>query len=268
MGAHKPIYKWSVDEIEPDGWEAHFVWLRSPHFNYAGKVYWEFSTRGGSVDVLFLDWEGYQNFRNGTEFQTLVDSLETVTEGSQGVSGLNGDLPYFLVIRNPSPIRVTAEWKIYADIDWRRWEGQTPGPMLNLTFEKGSPLLAQGESWETTFSNSGFYRYYCGPHADMTALIEVTPSGVPGPRVEVAIREFGFHPEIIHIAQGTTINWTNHDGIEHSVQIELLPEGISPAQSTPPLGSILQSWWPVAIVSAAVAVAFFFIWRRRRLLRE
>jgi plastocyanin len=266
-GAHKPVYKWSVDEIVPGAWEAHFVWLQSPYFNYVGKVYWEFDVASnGEVDVLFLDWWGFQNFRDGREYEPMVDPIRGAREGSQGLSGLTTELPYFLILQNPGDADIRVEWVIYADIDWRRWEDQPPGPSLDLRFVEGSPFLALGKSWEMTFSEPGFYRYYCDPHADMTAIIEVIPSDSPGAKVYIDIRDFGFHPEIIRIPQGTTVNWTNLDGVEHSVQVEFLEQGISSDTTSSSPTNTLLVWWPLIVVSGASASGLL-LYRRWRSAR-
>lgn len=48
----------------------------------------------------------------------------------------------------------------------------------------------------------------------------------------VAIRQFGFHPEHLQCAAGTTVTWTNHDDVQHTVTFRngmadsgLLPHG-------------------------------------------
>lgn len=39
----------------------------------------------------------------------------------------------------------------------------------------GSPLLAQGERWSTTFNQPGSYQYLCSRHPFMVGKITVTP---------------------------------------------------------------------------------------------
>ncbi len=263
--AHKPFYKFSTDDLAPGAWEAHFVWLRSDHFNYVGKVFWEWEVAGGEeVDALFLDWAGFQAFRDGRPYRAVKQALST-PEGAQGLEGLTTETPYFLVLRNPGPVAFRVEWIVYADIDWRRWDPenpQPPGPTFDLTFADGSPLLARGESWSMAFEEPGEYRYYCDPHADMTGLVQVVPEGSLAPDLEVGIHDFGFHPEIIRIPEGTRVNWTNYDGVGHSVRVDLLDEGI-PDQALSAPNPWLQ-WWPLAFVPVAAAGLFILFRRLRR----
>lgn len=263
QGAHKPFYKFSSDELVSGEWEAHFVWLRSPHFNYVGSVYWELEVVGeGTVDVFFLEWAEFQKFIEGQTFRTLIDPLRSVGSGAQRVDYLDPDSPYFLIIQNQGLTALQVTWVIYADIDWRRWQGQDPGPTFNVVPVDESPMLALDESWTMTFDEPGYYRYYCFPHAEMTGLVEVVASASPEDAWEVAIRDFGFHPEVIRLAQGTSIRWTNLDGVEHSVRVEVLPDGIS---GVAPEGSLhpLQIWWPLALVPLA-GLAALYLYRRTR----
>lgn len=263
--AHKPHYKSSVDILAPDGWEAHFVWLRDPFFAFTGQVYWEFTAQGGAVDALFLTWWEFRSFRDGQPFQPLPESLLGMADGAEGTSGLSTDFPYVLVFRNPQAGPVTVDWEIFAEIDWRRLGESMPGPSHNLTFQEASPLLAQDASWGTALTEPGFYLYHCHPHADMTALIEVIPAAQPGAPLDLAIRDYGFHPEIVQVPAGTPLQWTNHDGAQHSVQIDLLAEGIptEPAASNP--WTLPLPWVLLFVVVAAVGgvVAFALLTRRR-----
>lgn len=263
--AHKPHYKGSVDHLAPGGWEAHMVWLRNPHFNYGGKVEWEFRVQGeGTVDVLFVDWAGFQAFRAGRSVEPLLPAQEGQSEGVEGLSGLTPDLPYFLILRNPGDASVAVRWELFAEIDWRRWQGQEPGPTLNLEPVASSPLLAQGESWETVLTEPGFYYYECFPHADMTALLEVVPGTDPDGHRILEVRDYGFHPEVLTVAQGTTLRWTNVDGVAHSVQLSALPDGLPEAtDGNGPAGG-LSYVLPGAAAAAAAAAATIWILRRRR----
>lgn len=266
LGAHKPHYKGSVDILEPGSWAAHFVWLRNPYFTYDGKVEWEYRVEGeGTVDAVFLDWAGFQAFREGQAYAPLVAEQRNQAAGVAGISGLTPDLPYFLVLRNPGSGVITVRWQIFAEIDWRRWQGQEPGPTLELTKVDGSPLLSRGESWSMAFTEPGFYIYDCWPHADMTALVEVVPAEEAGPTQDVDVRSYGFHPEVLRVPQGTVFHWTNLDGVEHSIQVYLLPEGLpeepearSPASALP---------WVLGVgaaVAGAALVTILALLRARR----
>lgn len=270
VGAHKPHYKAGVDMLDPTGWEGHFLWLRSQFFSYTGQVYWEFRTDGGVVDAFFMAWGEFRDFREGRLFDTVTEAHLSVQEGVEGASDLSKNFPYLLVFRNPGDEPVTVDWHLYAEIDWRRLGEPVPGPTLNFAFEQGSPQLARDESWVTTLQEPGHYLYYCSPHTDMTALIEVVPAESPAPQLAVAIRDYGFHPETIRVPVGTSLLWTNHDVAEHSVQIGLLPEGIpdepaSPDEPAPlPAPSLPFPWWLLLLVPAVGALAFVLVYRRRR----
>ncbi|MCJ2530938.1 MAG: hypothetical protein LN413_01285 [Candidatus Thermoplasmatota archaeon] len=264
FAAHKATYKSGVDVLDTEGWEGHFLWLRSPAFSYTGQVYWEFRADGDVVDALFMTWGEFRNFREGRPFDTITEPQLGVQEGVEGAFGLSTDSPYILVFRNPGNQSVTVTWELFAEIDWRRLGEPPSGPKLNLTFQQGSPPLAKDESWETTLQEPGYYLGYCRPHADMTALIEVVPAPSPAPQLAVAIRDYGFHPEMIRIPVGTPLLWTNHDGVEHSVQIGLLPEGIPDAPAPLPAPSTPFPWWLLVLIPAAGALAFVFVYRRRQ----
>lgn len=260
-GAHKPYYKSSVDELNPGTWEAHFVWLRSDYFNYMGEVWWQVSVDApGRVDVFFLDVRNFEAFRDGRDYRPLLDPLLSVSDGSQRISHLSGDLPYFLVLRNAGTAPVPAIWSIFAEIDWRRWQGEPPGPEWNLTITEASPPLNRAGSWETTFIEPAVYVYHCLPHVDMTGIVEVVASNETPTQVNVTIDRMGFHPEVIRVPVGTTVNWTNLDNMTHSVILGLIPGGfVIPADSTLGLPSAL-----VIVAGGVSAVAFGLLVLRRR----
>jgi hypothetical protein len=260
---HEPIYKSGIDTLYPDNWEAHFVWLRSPYFNFLGEVWWRLVVLDefGTVDVLFLDWEGFQAFRDGEPFEALVDPLQGVRTGSGWKSGLDGDLPYFLVLLNPGRSRVQVIWAIFAELDYRRWQGQEPGPTLDLDPVISSPPLQSQESWETTFEEPGFYISHTRPFLDNTGFIEVVPSPAPGPPVDIGIRYLGFHPEVIRVAVGTTVRWTNLDTHESTVEVGILPEGV--IFYVPPSQPAFRWVLLPAAVAVGGALALLRLFRRK-----
>ncbi|MDX1534509.1 MAG: hypothetical protein R3291_02695 [Thermoplasmata archaeon] len=264
LAAHRPLYKSSVDVLEGGEWEAHFLWLRNPFFVYTGQAYWEFDTDGGVVDGFFVTWGEFRNFREGRSFTTVTPPHLGVVEGVEGASGLSTDIPYLLVFQNPGSRSVRVTWELFAEIDWRRLGEPMPGPTLDLTPWEGSPLLARDESWEIVFEAPGHYLYYCRPHTDMTAIIEVVPGDGSAASLAVAIRDFGFHPETIQIPAGTPLVWTNHDGVEHSVQIGLLAQGIP--EDPVPLPSSLAPfpWWLMLFLAPAAAAMILVAFRRSR----
>lgn len=224
---HEPLYKAGIDNLAPGQWEAHYVWLRSDHFNLLGEVWWRFVIveSSGTVDVFFLDWEGLQAFREGDTFEPLTQPLADVKSGYGWKSGLNSELPYFLVFENPGRAKVVIVWAIFTELDWRRWQGQPPGPTLDLTPVTTSPALEYDDTWALTFEEPGFYVIHTRPHLDTTGIVEVEPSLAPGPPVDVQIRNTGFHPEVIRIPAGTTVRWTNSDEVVSTVHVEFFPEG-------------------------------------------
>ncbi|HYY47965.1 MAG TPA: hypothetical protein VFA17_04705 [Thermoplasmata archaeon] len=263
--SHKPLYKGSADSLNPGSWEAHFVWLRSDFFTYTGDIWWEvYVDPPGRVDVLFFDLAGFEAFRDGQGSEPLLDPLLSVPDGTQRMAGLTGDLPYFLVLRNSGPANVQVTWSIYADIDWRRWQGQPPGPDWNLTIAAASPPLNGSDSWERTFEAPAVYVYHCLPHVDMTGIVEVVPSDGSSRTVNVTIRHMDFHPEVLRIPAGTTVRWTNLDNLTHSVNLGVIPGGfVRPASST--LGKILP-FVSIAAVVPAVAISLLVLRKRGRRL--
>jgi len=262
-GSHKPYYKGSVDFLGPNAWEVHFVWLRSDYFNYMGQVWWQVAVDGpGTVDVLFFDLPNFDAFRDGRSPQTLLAPLLSVADGSQYISGLTGDLPYFLVLRNSGSAAARVNWTIFAEIDWRRWQGEPAGPDWNLTVTRASPPLDRSDSWETPFTSPAVYVYHCLPHVDMTGIVEVVDTNETPVRVDVAIHDMGFHPEVIRIPVGSTVNWTNFDNMSHSVNLGLLPGGfVLPPASTSPFP---LAYAVVAIAVSAAAIGLLVLRRKRR----
>ncbi len=255
--SHKPFYKTSVDHLDPAGWEAHFVWLRSDYFNYMGNVWWQVSVANpGRVDILFFDLSNFRAFQGGLAAQTLLDPVLSVSDGSQYISGLTGDLPYFLVLRNAGGAAARVNWTIFADIDWRRWQGEPAGPAWNLTISQASPILNLGDSWETAFTAPAVYVYHCQPHVDMTGIVEVVDSNETPARVAIQIRDMGFHPEVIRIPVGSTVNWTNLDNTTHSVNLGLIPGGLVPPPRTaidfPPASVLVAALVPAAAFALLV----------------
>jgi plastocyanin len=261
-GAHKPHYKGSIDTLDPGTWEAHFVWLRSDYFNYMGVVWWEIYVEApGRVDVHFFDLPNFAAFRDGISSRPLLNPLLAVSDGAQSISKLTGDLPYFLVIRNTGTTTVRVTWTIFADIDWRRWQGEPPGPEWNLTITDASPALDRGGSWETTFTEPAVYIYHCQPHPHMTGIVEVVESTDSSNQVDVTIDEMGFHPEIIRVPVGTTVNWTNLDSWTHSVNLGLIEGGfVTPQGSTP----VPPLWEVVAVVAVLAGAIGLVLLRRKR----
>lgn len=261
QAAHRPLYKAGYDVIPEDAWEAHFVWLRSDYFNFVGQVWWQvYVQTGGEVDILFFDLEGFARFRDGLLASPLIPPQTAAPSGSQWISQLTGDLPYFLVLRNDGPAGAEVEWTIYAEVDWRRWQGQPPGPTLELRIVERSPPLYRNDSWERTFDEPAVFVYNCQPHLDMTAILEVVDSGEPAGLVDVEIRDMGFHPEAIRVPIGTTVRWTNWDGLDHSVELRALDGGFQ----VPPRPFEMPLWGFAGIAAAAAVAGILHLFRRKR----
>ena len=56
------------------------------------------------------------------------------------------------------------------------------------------------------------------PSVHMALAGSAPPSSVPAGAVEVGIVNFAFSPGTVTIRVGTTVDWTNHDGVAHTVR--------------------------------------------------
>ncbi len=60
-------------------------------------------------------------------------------------------------------------------VTWRNFD-----PVAHTATERGEEwdtgMLGEGESASITFAEAGSYDYYCIPHPDMRARVEVVPS--------------------------------------------------------------------------------------------
>jgi plastocyanin len=92
-------------------------------------------------------------------------------------------------------------------------------------------IMQPGELVSVTFDEPGSFPYSCEIHPVMTGVIEVrdaegataSPEATPdaatpaaGDATEVTIRDFAYEPAEIEIASGTTVTWTNEDGVPHT----------------------------------------------------
>jgi len=159
-----------------------------------------------------------------------------------------------------SPAKKGDYFEIFAEIDWRRWQGEPPGPAWDLPIHQASPPMDRLDFWETTFTEPAVYVYYCYPHHDMTGIVEVVESNETPSRVSVTIDKMGFHPEVIRVPVGTTVNWTNLENLTHSVNLGFVAGGlVIPQGSTsfPTLAVVL------AIAAAVVGAVGLLVFRRR-----
>lgn len=258
---HEPLYKQGLDRLPPGAWEAHFVWLRNPVFNFLGEVWWRFKVLDGQgVDVLFLEWDEFQNFRDGLRYAALTPPLGAVREGAQWADELTDERPYVLLFRNPGAGDVVVLWQIMAELDWRRWQSQPPGPVLDLTLHRVSPTLDPGANWTLSLPHRGLYLVRGQSHVDMTSLVEVVGQGVPE-SLAVTVRDQGFHPEIVRVPAGSSLQWTNLD--RDPLEIEVLRvNDLDPTEPRSPGPSPwLLAWAPGLLLFLAVGLRLA---RRRR----
>ncbi len=264
---HEPLYKAGVDRLNPGEWEAHFVWLRSPYFNFLGEVWWKFVVVDGpgTADALFMDWDAFRAYRDGQPYEVLVEPQKRVDRGYAFRSGLTNDLPYFLVFRNDGAAPVTIVWAVFAELDWRRWQDQEPGPIIKWVPLARSPTMSPGDTWETALDQPGFYFMMTRPHIDTTGIIEVIPAPGPGPDVEIVLRDNGLHPEILRVQAATVLRWTNNDAQNTTVNVGTLDEGLEAVSPRP----VTDIWW-IPVLIMAVSSAFFLVtlwWGRRQVRR-
>lgn len=61
-------------------------------------------------------------------------------------------------------------------VQWTNYEKRTNHTVrFEPDGQPESERLFPGESWQRTFSEPGVYKYICGPHPEMTGIIEVAP---------------------------------------------------------------------------------------------
>lgn len=96
----------------------------------------------------------------------------------------------------------------------------------------GAQRLAPGQSFSYTFAAAGTYPYVCDIHAGMAGTVSVgapppptlppataTPSPSPSATgaAAVMIMNNQFTPATLTVDPGTTVTWTNHDTVAHTV---------------------------------------------------
>ncbi|MBI4334412.1 MAG: cupredoxin domain-containing protein [Chloroflexi bacterium] len=103
------------------------------------------------------------------------------------------------------------------------------------SFDSG--MMRTGQTFRRTFTQVGYFDYYCDPHPAMMGTIIVqypnaplsaqvpipapTPTPIPFPPANSAnsvnISGFQFSPQALTVAAGTTVVWTNLDAVSHTV---------------------------------------------------
>jgi len=86
-----------------------------------------------------------------------------------------------------------------------------PGPTGK---ELSSSVLSAGQTYSHTFSKTGVFPYHCGVHPSMKGTITVIAGG-SGAQVNVTIQNSTLSS--VTVSVGSTVTWTNNDGIPHSV---------------------------------------------------
>jgi plastocyanin len=84
-------------------------------------------------------------------------------------------------------------------------------------------------------------------------------------RVDVAIRDGGFHPDVVEIAPGASVRWTNQDSMNHTVHEDGDSPGpaLPPVSPTPPGAGGGDAPGPGTAVAAAAGLAAAYAVRRR-----
>ena len=112
---------------------------------------------------------------------------------------------------NPTPITVAQG----TTITWTNKDGAVHTVTSDTPGLFGSSDLGDNGTYTHTFSTAGSFAYHCTHHSNMHGTVVVTATS-PGP-YEVWIQNSAFNPVPITVAQGTTITWTNKDGVVHTV---------------------------------------------------
>jgi plastocyanin len=126
----------------------------------------------------------------------------------------------------PSSIRVTPG----TTLTWVN-TGAAPHTVTDRAGSFDSGTIARGTRWSRTFASPGTFRLICAIHPEMTATLTVAAPGAtapppasappvstpaPGSNV-VAIVDFDYAPQVLHVAVGTTIRWVNQGVAPHTV---------------------------------------------------
>jgi len=126
----------------------------------------------------------------------------------------------------PSTIRVTPG----TTVTWVN-TGAAPHTVTDRAGSFDSGTIARGTRWARTFPAAGTFRLICAIHPEMTATLTVAAPGATAPPPasappvatpapgsnEVAILDFDYAPQVLHVAVGTTIRWLNQGVAPHTV---------------------------------------------------
>ncbi len=138
------------------------------------------------------------------------------------------------------------EVAVGATVTWENVDGDDDHTVTSSDGVFNSGVLSAGSAFEYTFDAPGSYPYFCAIHPEMEGTITVvgdapvpsasaaveSPTPVESAAAEaaapvdelaatepaaVSIVDLTFEPPIIEVDAGTTVTWTNDDGIGHTV---------------------------------------------------
>jgi plastocyanin len=112
-----------------------------------------------------------------------------------------------------------------AKVVWTH-KGQRPHTVTAKDQSFNSGQMANGQTFEQTFSTSGEFAYFCEFHAGMEGVIRVGEGGAarqaqPAPaaaEVTVSMKDFDFEPLDIRVKAGSTVIWKNDGAKPHSAR--------------------------------------------------
>jgi plastocyanin len=153
-----------------------------------------------------------------------VAAQGTVPPGSAEVRIVDDDVDAF----QPGTITVDLGQQVtFVNLD------DDPHTATGAGFDTGN--IDPGQQVTVTFDAPGSFPFACQYHPIMTGAVEVrdasgtvpgTPAASPaaspatGATAEVTIVDFAFDPAELRVAAGTTVTWTNQDGVPHTATAE------------------------------------------------
>lgn len=123
-----------------------------------------------------------------------------------------------------------------------------------------SPDLAPGASWQLAFSAAGNEHYHCHQHPAMLGMVQVV-EGAPM-AASVRIVDDAFVPEIVQVAPGGTVTWTNGGNATHSVALDMEMAAVT---SVPHISGFVAAFlWSSAALSVLLVAFAVRAYRRGR----
>ncbi len=156
----------------------------------------------------------------GSDDDGKVAAQGTVPAGSAEVRIVDDDADAF----QPGSITVDLGQQVtFVNLD------DDPHTATGAGFDTG--IIDPGEQVTVTFDEPGAFPFACQIHPVMTGSVQVrdasgvvpgTPAASPAASpssvatAEVTIVDFAFDPPELRVAAGTTVTWTNRDGVPHT----------------------------------------------------